>query len=304
MRPRTLVAAALAVLILCAMGIAQKAPAKPAAAPLLPSEDLVNKYMHRMFGYDPQITWKILNISESPVPGMALVTVRVGEGEGRLTQLYVANDMKHAIAGEALPFGADPFQEPREELARSAKGPSLGPADAPVTLVEFSDLQCPHCKKAQPIIDQLVAEIPNSRLVFQHFPLEQIHKWAFTAATYAQCVAEKKPRSFWSYIRSIYDNQLEISEQNADAKLKELVSATGLRPEEVGTCASSAGAKAQVYASFELGRKVGVDATPTLFVNGRKLPNPGGIPYETLKKLVLFEAQEASKNSPSKKPGE
>ena len=82
-------------------------------------------------------------------------------------------------------------------------GPSRGPADAPVTLVEFSDLQCPHCKEAQPTIDKLMAEEKNARLVFQNFPLPA-HDWAAKAAYYGDCIG----RSFAGRVLEICGERL------------------------------------------------------------------------------------------------
>jgi len=298
---RRLQCATLFVLLLTAAALAQKGGKKETPPPvpppvLLPTQDTVNTYMHRMFGYDPGVKWTILSIAESEVPGMALVILRVGEGEGRLTQLFISQDGRHAIVGEALPFGADPFADARARLARDAKGPSIGDAKAPVTIVEFSDLQCPHCKAAQPVIDRLVSDVPSVRLVFQQFPIEALHPWAFKAASFAQCVAQRRPRTFWTFIRSVYDNQLDITEANAGDKLKELVKASGLDQDAVARCAVSDVTKADVRASMELGKALGITGTPTIFINGRKIQSLGQIPYESLKKLVEFEAKENQKN--------
>ena len=228
---------------------------------------------------------------------MALVVMRVNEGEGRLTQLYVSQDGKHAILGEAVPFGADPFKDTRELLAKQVKGPSIGNANAPVTLVEFSDLQCPHCKTAQPILDRLLADVPNSRLVFEEFPLEALHPWAFKAAAYAECVAARKPRAFWTFTRAVYDNQLDITEQNATDKLKEFATAAGVNADEAASCSASEATKSKIRSSLDLGKEVGVTGTPTVFINGRKVGSFAQVPYELLKRLVEFEASEAQRNA-------
>ena len=275
--------------------------ASPTPPPvLLPTKETVDEYMHHMIGYDPNAKWQIVSITESDVPGMALVVLRVNEGEGRLTQLYVSADGKHGILGEAVPFGADPFKETREVLARQAKGPAIGNANAPVTIVEFSDLQCPHCKAAQPMIDRLVADIPNSRLIFEEFPIEALHPWAFKAAGFAECVASRKPRAFWTFTRSVYDNQLDINEQNATDKLKEYATAAGVDAEETANCAASEPTKEKVQASLALGKQVGVTGTPTVFINGRRVSGVTQVPYETLKRLVEFESSEAQKSAAAK----
>ena len=298
-----LLCAVLLSLLVTAPAAAQKGSKKAAPAPpppmLLPSKETVDSYMHHMLGYDPSVKWSIVSIAESEVPGLALVVMRVGEGESRLTQLYVSADQKHAIMGEALPFGADPFADNRERLNRDAHGPSIGEANAPVTIVEFSDLQCPHCKAAQPTIDRLIAEMPTVRLVFEHYPLEALHPWAFKAATYAQCIAGRKPRAFWTFIRSVYDNQLDITDANADARLKELANASGVKGDDAAACTLTAAPKAEVRAAMELGRAMGVNGTPMLFINGRKIAGVTQLPYERLKQLVEFEVSEAQKTAPA-----
>ena len=89
--------------------------------------------------------------------------------------------------GDIIPFGAKPFDPVKKELEKGITGPSRGPKDAPVTIVEFGDLQCPACKAAQPAIEALIAAEPSARFVFQNFPLE-MHNWAAKGAAYADCV--------------------------------------------------------------------------------------------------------------------
>ena len=93
----------------------------------------------------------------------------------------------------------------RKELEKGITGPARGPADAPVTIVEFSDLQCPHCKEAQPVFEKLMAEEPNVRLVFQNFPLAiPAHDWAAKGAAYADCMGASSNDAFWKFIHGVY----------------------------------------------------------------------------------------------------
>ena len=116
-------------------------------------------------------------------------------------------------------------------------GPSRGPADAPVTVVEFSDLQCPHCKEAQPTIDKLMAEEKNARLVFQNFPLPS-HDWAAKAAYYGDCIGRTSPDAFWKYVASVYDAQKDITASNADEKLTALAEQAGAKGADTAACAA------------------------------------------------------------------
>src|ERR1019366_6687786 len=90
--------------------------------------------------------------------------------------LFITPDGKHAIGDGALivPFGATPFAAAHELLKAHADGPSRGAASKDFELVEFADLQCPHCKEAQATMDQIVKDFPNAHVVFQLFPLVDI----------------------------------------------------------------------------------------------------------------------------------
>ena len=255
----------------------------------LPSKATVDSFMQHWFGYDSSITWQVAQIQPSEVPGFAEVVVNMEKGGQRQAMvLYVSHDEKHAFTGEAIPFGADPFAPTRKELATSTTGIARGPANAPLTVVEFSDLECPHCKQAQPVVEKLMGDFPNARFVFQQFPIEAAHPWAFKAATWAQCIGRESNPAFWNFVNAIYDDQLNIDAQNADAKMKEHATAAGADATKAAACASSPETATAVRDSFELGKTVGVTGTPTVFLNGRKITGITTIPYEVLKDLARF----------------
>jgi protein-disulfide isomerase len=280
-----------------ASGAAPKAlPAAPSASATaaLPSEDTVNAFMHDMMGYDPSITWKIDDIRPSDAAGLAEVTVVVGNAQGsQLNKFYVTADGKHAVMGQIIPFGEHPFADAAQTLNAGLNGPSRGPATAPVTVVEFSDLQCPHCKAAHPILDKLLAEDTNVRLVYQNFPLPG-HDWADMAAGYADCIGRKSgPNSndnFWKFVSAVFDAQSGITAANAAEKLTALADQSGEKGTEIAACAASPDTTARVQHSIALGKSVGVNATPTVFINGRTISSLASVPFDTLKQLVDFAA--------------
>ena len=175
----------------------------------------------------------------------------------------------------------------RQKLVKEIKGPARGPANAPALLVEFSDLQCPHCKAIQPTLEKLLADEPNVRLVFQNFPLPG-HDWAAKAAAYADCVGRTSPDAFWKFIAGTYDAQANITAGNADEQLSGIADTAGAKSADIAACAAKPETTARVEASVALGRDVGVNSTPSLFLNRRKIGSMEQVPYDVLKKLVEF----------------
>ncbi len=273
---------------------ATKPVEKPAsgAAVSLPSEATVDGFLQQTFGYEAQVSWKISSIKPAPVPGLAQVDVIIASPQGQqLSRFYVTADGEHAVVGDIIPFGVKPFDPARKTLEKGITGPSRGPKDAPVTIVEFGDLQCPACKAAQPAIEGLIAAEPNARFVFQNFPLE-MHNWAAKGAAYADCVGQASNDAFWKFVAKTYDTQADITAENADEKLTALADGAGVKGADIAACAGTPVAKAHVDASLALGKALNVTGTPTLFINGRSIGNVSNVPAATLKGLVDFAAKE------------
>jgi len=292
---------ALAILLLLTVSaIAQRnhaapshaATAKPSASSAnLPSEDEINGFLHETFGYNPQLTWKIIDVKPAEAKGLTQVDVQISSPDGQGAQrFFVTEDGKHAVVGDIIPFGKHPFQPARLELQKRANGTARGPANAPVMIVEFSDLQCPHCKEANPTIERLVNEDPNVRFVSQNFPLPS-HNWAEKAAEYADCVGRASNDAYWKFVDGVFAAQEQITADNADEKLKGIADQSGVNGTDIAACAAKPETQSRVQASVQLGKDLGVNSTPTIFVNGR----PVGVAsnnYDALKELVEFAAKE------------
>ena len=265
-------------------------PSAAASKTVLPSEDTVNSFLFQMFGYDATISWKVGDIRPSEIEGLAEVNVVINNSQGsNANRLLVSADGKHAVSGEVLPFGAKPFEDARVKLEKGVNGASRGPEKAAVTIVEFSDMQCPHCAKAAPGIEQLLAQEPDAHFVFQNFPLP-MHNWAEKASDYVDCVGRASKDGVWKFIEKTFADQTNITESNVDEKLKVNATAAGANAEEIAACAAKPETKSRIEASIALGKAVGVNGTPMLFINGRLVS--GGAPVEVLKKIVDFEASQ------------
>ena len=292
---RSVLNAVCVVLLTVSFAAAQTAAKKPAGSAKasagsdeLPSDTTVDSFLHEQFGYEPDVSWKISSIKPSVIPGLAEVSVVLASPQGQqLSKFYVGRDGKHALVGELIPFGAHPFEPVKKSLDKEVTGPSRGPKDSPVMIVEFGDLQCPACKAAQPTIEALVSAEPKARFVFQNFPLE-MHNWAMKGAEYSDCVGRASNDAFWKFIAKVYETQPDITAENADEKLTAIATGVGLNGQEIAACTTKPETKAHVEASIALGKSVEVTGTPTLYINGRKISSVDPHLLDILKKLVEF----------------
>jgi protein-disulfide isomerase len=259
-----------------------------------PSVDTVNAFLKSLWGYDSNRIWRVEAIQKTMAPGMAKVVVFVSDkspnAKVQPSAFFVTPDGKHAIAGETvIPFGATPFADARKTLQAQADGATRGASGKDFMLVEFADLQCPHCKEAQGTMDNLVKDFPNARVVFQSYPLVELHPYAYKSAAYGYCVQKQKNDAFFVYSAAVFDTQDALTAEAGDETLKAAVTKVGLDPASVDACAATPAIKAQVDASIKLAQEIGIEQTPMVVVDGHVLPLTG-VPYETLKQIVAYQA--------------
>jgi len=179
----------------------------------------------------------------------------------------------------------------KEDLAAATAGlPVRGNPDAKVTIIEFSDFQCPYCARGAATVDQILEKHGDDvKVVFKHFPLD-FHPWARPAAIAAHCAGQQKGEAFWSLHDKYFANQKEITPENVLAKTKEFLAESGIDMGAWATCAENKesdaykAADATVSADMALGQKHGVSGTPGFFVNGRFLN--GAQPLDAFEPLI------------------
>ncbi len=274
-------------------------PGEPGAP--RPSDSAINSFVRQMTGGNPAVTWTLAEVKPQAVTNLTRVTIVATTPQGRgAVEFYVTPDNKYALRGDVAPFGADPFAVDRAKLQKGVNGPARGPANARLLIVEFGDLQCPACKAANPEIERLVKDEPNARFVFQQFPLTQMHHWAFEAAEFGDCVYRQDPAAFWKFMDGVYAAQEKITGdtnntddagKKAQPDLMQLASAAGANGSKVAACAKEPGTAERIKRSMELGKELDVTSTPTLFINGRKIPNLGQVPYDKLKGMADYLAK-------------
>lgn len=172
--------------------------------------------------------------------------------------------------------------------------PSFGPANAPVTIVEFGDFECPSCRAEAPLMRQLLPELfaDKVRIVFKDYPLESIHPWARAAAIAGRCVYRQDPRAFWKFYDWDYENQDDITVENLKSKVLAWAASNGIRSAPLESCIDSKATTAEVDRNIAEGKAAGVRGTPTLFVNGLK---SAGIGFPALQQMIEKELARAGK---------
>lgn len=169
----------------------------------------------------------------------------------------------------------------KQRKSVEAKGPTRGPEGAKVTIVEFSDFQCPFCSRAHDTVEEVMKQYGGKvRLTFRHFPLE-FHAQAPKAAEASLCADEQK--KFWEYHDALFANQEKLQLDDLKAAAKTL----GLDAEKFNTCLDSGKMAEVVKADTAAGKKVGVSGTPAFFINGVMLS--GAQPIEEFKKIIDAE---------------
>jgi protein-disulfide isomerase len=252
----------------------QTKPVSGTAAPAAssPIQKSIEAYLRHLYAFGPDVVMVVGPLKETPVEGLLVTDLDVTIGENKeAAKFYVSKDGKFLFRGELSDLTKDPLAENRAQI-QMTDAPSLGDPKAPVTIVEYSDFECPVCRNLHDLLRQMLPNFAGKvRVVFKDFPLEQLHPWARTAAIAGRCAYQQDPKAFWKMYDFIYDNQELISAASAWTKMTDYAGQSGMDAGAFKTCMASLEAGAAVNASRANGEKLEVNSTPTLFVNGRRL---------------------------------
>ncbi len=254
------------------------------------------------------------NLLQPPFTATAVKTEESGslykikiDVAGRQIDSYVTKDGKLFFPqglelNAALP-GAGRNTPPEAEEIKPAVDisgePVKGKADAPVTIIEFSDFQCPLCQKAWEVMKQVEADYVAKnkvKLVFKNFPLDSLHPLAQAAAQASECAQEQG--KFWEYHDKIFANQQGLSNDN----LKKWAKETGLDESRFNSCLDSRKYKNEVAQDQQEGLKAGVQGTPAFLINGQLYS--GALPYAQLKQLIEAELAKLAADNGNAAPAE
>lgn len=201
-----------------------------------------------------------------------------------LAKLSTLDEKVDRVAGRAAvpprPAGPDPERAYNVPVSKS---PVKGPDDAPITIVEFSDYQCPFCARSEPLIKEALAAYPTqARLVYKHFPLVAIHPQAMGAALAA--AAAQRQGKFWEMHDLLFDHQEQLSTADLEHYAEKLKLDLKKWKGDLEI------ARAKVARDRAEGERLDISGTPTIYINGRKYKGP--LRYEDVKDWVDEELVE------------
>ena len=230
---------------------------------------------------------------DDPVPsafgGFSRVVVHLSMGkQQRIEKVYfLSSDGQHFVNGAIWDLNKSPYLDTLSHLP--IDGPSYGLPGAPLTMVVFSDFECPYCREfARTMRNQLPKQYPNDvRVIFKDFPIESIHPWAFAAAEASHCIGDNNPGAFWAFHDWIFEHQGEINAGNIREKVMAFAKSQGLDDAKAGACLDAHAKAGEVRAAMKAGEALGIQQTPTFFLNGRMMG--GALPWENLGPVIQLE---------------
>lgn len=258
---------------------AQTRPSGSHAVETAATREKIARYIRERFGVPESVRLTVGTFRGTFDPNLFEAIVTVDDGKSKKDQkILVSRDGLHLIVGEVYELAADPKESALRTISTSNQ-PSQGTPNAPVTIVEYADLQCPQCARLHEFLgNELLPKYPGKvRVIFKEFPLVAIHDWAEKAAIASECAYEINPGAFVAYRSLVFRNQININATNARDMLLNLASQAGIDSLRLAGCLDSQASRPRVEADIREGQKLGIASTPTCYVNGQMIvgmPSP------------------------------
>ncbi len=247
-------------------------PAMAAAVATDPAKDAaLRSYLQKHFKIPSADLIKLGPAFKTPIDGLLARQLIVGNEAGQrvVTTIFFDKDESKAIIGQYIDTSTEPWGRVNMGAVSLNDRPMQGPPDAPVTIVEFADFECPFCAHAFSVLETLVNTTYKGKvkLIFKNYPLN-VHPWAMKAAEAAECARLQNPAAFWDFARYFYSNQGTINAKNLQDNVDKLAKAQKLDQPSLKACMDSPQTEARVKQDQLDGNSIRVSSTPTFFVNG------------------------------------
>ncbi len=252
------------------------------------NKEQVSRRVGEYFGKSvtPGVTLRVTDLAPAEVSGWNKGTLEVAAGGNTQNMSFlVSQDGRYFISGDVIDLTVDPLKAVMQKIDLKGE-PSRGPDDAKVTIVEYSDFQCPFCSRGYQIVEeQVMPEYKDKvKFYFKNLPLKSIHPWAEGAAIAASCAQQQSGDGFWKVYHSLFKGQHEINQDNLKEKVTQFAKDAGLDEAKFAQCFDTKASQAQVDKDLEEATAIGASSTPTFFINGRRLE--GAQPFESFKSII------------------
>lgn len=234
-------------------------------------EEKIIHYVRQRFTIPDSVKITMTDPRASAYPDFLETTVTLDDGKEKRSQpLFLSKNMRYLVEGSIFNLAGDP----REEIVRLISlqdQPTQGPAGAPVTLVEYSDLECPICAQLhQELETDIIPKYGDKlRVVFKEFPLVTIHDWALAGAMTAQCAYRIDPEKYVAFRTAVFKNQAGVTGDHAHDMLLHFGAEAGIDYNKLASCVDAKQSLPRIDANIQEGDALGVGQTPTSFINGR-----------------------------------
>ncbi len=253
------------------------------------SKEEISKNIRQLFKVPENIAITVGPLRNSAYPTLYATTVSLNQAGKKQTQdFYVTADHRCLVIGNIFKLTVDPRLEALRTITLRNQ-PFQGAAGAPVTIVEFADLECPMCARLHEFLEKkLVPRYAGKvRVVFKEFPLVQIHDWSTTAAIANECVYRIKPEAYVPYRSLIFESQAAINATNVRDMLLAYGDQLGVDHMQLAGCLDAKSTLPQIDQDLNEGKQLNILSTPTSFVNGRIIV---GMPSEDVFYKTVDEA--------------
>jgi len=266
----------------------------PNALPPNPALDAkVTSYIQKRFMIADPSRIELGPVIPTAMKGMYSRLLRVSNDRGQSVSatIYTNADEDQIILtqgqGQMYDLTKDPWEKIDLKPVHLDDRPVMGPATAPITIVEFADFECPFCARAFSILETMVHTTHKDqiRVIYKNYPLNS-HPWAIRAALGAECARLQNPEAFWDFARDYYTNQGAISIKNVDDHTHATAKRLNLDVATLDACMAGKAAPARIEEDQKDGNAVGVTSTPTLLVNGVRVI---GLPEEKAFEWVVTQ---------------
>jgi protein-disulfide isomerase len=243
--------------------------------------------------------------SKSVFPEYSQVTATVTQGSKKQSQnFFVSKDEHLLVAGSLYGLNASSERDVLRTIVTESQ-PSVGPVRAPVTIVEYADLQCPSCARMHEFLEkQLLPKYGDKvRIVFKEFPLP-MHDWSSTAAIANECAYQISPSTFFDYRTRIFASQGAINVTNVRDQMLSLGEQAGVDRVKLAACIDSKASLPRVEKGLREGQVLGVSSTPTFFVNGKILAGAAAPEafFKTVDEALAASSPHAASRTPPGRP--